>query len=123
MINYGKHTLGKSDYYSVAKSLRGEHLTTGLTIKKFETELIKKFGGKYCTVVNNGTSALFVVGKALGWKKGDRILTTPLSFLATANCIVNNNAIPDFVDIETKTFTIDPNRIEDKVKKKELKLL
>ncbi len=123
MINYGRHTLNKSDYLSVIKSLKSQYLTTGPYIKKFEKELTKKFGGKYCTVVNNGTSALYILGKALGWKKNDRILTTPISFIATANCIVNNNATPDFVDIDDKTFTIDPNKVEDKVKKKKIKAL
>ena len=64
MINYGRHTLNKSDYLSVIKSLKSQYLTTGPYIKKFEKELTKKFGGKYCTVVNNGTSALYILGKA-----------------------------------------------------------
>ena len=121
MINYGKQTLKEDDLNSVIKTLKSTLLTSGPTINKFEKELIKKFGGKFCSVVNNGTSALYILGKALGWKKGDKIITTPLSFLATANCIVNNNARPVFVDIENDTFTLDPEKLEDQLRKKHFK--
>ena len=121
MINYGKQTITKIDKKSVLEALKSDYLTTGPKVKEFENKLIKKFGGKYCCVVNNGTSALLIVGKVLGWKKGDKIITTPLSFLATANCIVQNNATPVFVDVENKTFTIDPQKLEDKLKKRHYK--
>ena len=121
MINYGKQTLKEDDLNSVIKTLKSTLLTSGPTINKFEKELIKKFGGKFCSAVNNGTSALYILGKALGWKKGDKIITTPLSFLATANCIVNNNARPVFVDIENDTFTLDPEKLEDQLRKKHFK--
>ena len=99
MINYGKQTITEIDKLSVLKALKSDFLTSGPKIQEFEKKLLNKFGGKYCSVVNNGTSALYIVGKALGWKKGDRVITTPMSFLATANCIVHNNAQPVFVDI------------------------
>ena len=118
MINYGKQTLKDNDFKAVIKTLRSDFLTSGPNVDKFEKNLIKKFGGKFCSVVNNGTSALNIVGKALGWKKNDKIITTPLSFLATANCIVNNNAIPVFSDVENESFTIDPEKLEDKLRKK-----
>ena len=114
MINYGKQTLNDNDLKAVIKTLRSNFLTSGPKVIKFEKELIKKFGGKFCSVVNNGTSALNILGKALGWKKDDQIITTPLSFLATANCIVNNNATPVFTDVENESFTIDPEKLEDK---------
>ena len=118
MINYGKQTLEPSDFKSVLNTLKTPFLTSGPKVKQFEKELLNKFGGNFCSVVNNGTAALYILGKALGWKKGDNIITTPLSFLATANCITNNNANPDFADIENETFTIDPQKLEDKLKKK-----
>ena len=121
MISYGKQTLTDKDFKSVIKTLKSPFLTSGPLVGKFENELIKKFGGKFCSVVNNGTSALYILGKALGWKKGDCIATTPLTFLATANCIVNNNAKPEFIDIENETFTIDPQKLEDRLKKKYFK--
>ena len=121
MISYGKQTLTDEDFKSVIKTLRTPFLTSGPVVDKFEKELLKKFCGNFCSVVNNGSSALYILGKALGWKNGDCVATTPLTFLATANCIVNNNAKPEFIDIEKETFTIDPQKLEDKLKKKYLK--
>ena len=121
MINYGKQTLEEDDLQAVVKTLRDNFLTSGPKVDKFERELIKKFGGKFCSVVNNGTSALNIIGKALGWKKDDKVITTPLSFLATANCIVNNNATPVFTDVENEYFTIDPEKLEDKLRKNSCK--
>jgi len=121
MINYGKQTLKDNDIKAVIKTLKNDFLTSGPKVEKFEKELIKKFGGKFCSAVNNGTSALNIIGKALGWKKNDNIVTTPLSFLATANCIVNNNATPIFSDVENENLTIDPEKLEDKLRKKNVK--
>ncbi len=121
MINYGKQTLNENDIKSVVKILKTPFLTSGPNIEKFEKELINKFGGKFCSVVNNGSSALYILGKSLGWKKGDCIITTPITFLATANCIVNNNAKPEFIDINNETYTIDPQRLEDRLKRKSFK--
>ena len=123
MINYGKHTILKRDIEEVTKVLKSDHLTTGPTIEKFEHSLINKFGGKYCVVLSNGSAALFLLGKALNWSKGDHIGTTPISFIATANCIVNNNASPEFVDIDPKTYTIDPNKLEEKLNKYNYRLI
>ena len=117
MINYGKQTIDKSDINSVIKVLKSDFLTTGPEINKFEKQLNLKFGSKYSTVVNSGTSALFILGKALSWKSGDTIITSPLTFVATANCIINNDARVQFVDIDRETFTIDPNKLEEKLKK------
>ena len=72
-------------------------------------------------MLSNGTSALYLLGKALGWKKNDVVATTPISFLASSNCIVNNNATPLFTDIDKKNYLIDPNKLEDKLKKKKIK--
>ena len=122
MINYGKQTLKDNDIKAVIKTLKNDFLKSGPKVEKFEKELIKKFGGKFCSAVNNGTSALNIIGKALGWKKNDNIVTTPLSFLATANCIVNNNATPIFSDVENENLTIDPEKLEDKLRKKNVKV-
>ncbi len=121
MINYGKHQIDSNDIREVVKVLKSNFLTTGPKVREFEKKIIKKFGGQYCTVVNSGTSALYLLGKALNWKKNDLIATTPMTFLATANCIVNNSALPEFIDIEKKTFTIDPNKLEERLKKNKIK--
>jgi dTDP-4-amino-4,6-dideoxygalactose transaminase len=121
MISYGRHKIDSKDIKNVIKALKSDYLTSGPRVKEFENKLNKKFGGKFCTAVSNGTSALHLLGKALNWKKNDLIATTPISFIATSNCIVNNNASPVFIDIEKKTYTIDLDKLENKLKKKKFK--
>jgi len=116
MISYGKQSIDQSDIDAVIKVLKGDWLTQGPAVKKFESDLQNYFGGKHACVVSNGTAALHLVGLALGWKPGDIVLTTPLTFLATANSIVYSGATPDFVDIDVETYTIDPNLVEEKIK-------
>ncbi len=121
MINYGRQLIKQDDIKAVIKTLKSNFLTQGTKIAEFENRINFKFGGKHSCVLSNGTSALYLLGKALGWKKKDTIATTPISFLASSNCIVNNNATPLFIDIDKKTYLIDPNKLEDKLKKKKIK--
>jgi len=121
MINYGRQLIAKDDIEAVIKTLKSNYLTQGSKILEFERRLNNRFGGNYCCVLSSGTAALNLLGKALGWSKNDLIATTSISFLATSNCIVNNNATPLFIDIDNKTYSIDPNRLEDKLKKKKIK--
>ena len=116
MINYGKQHIDSDDIKAVIKVLRGDWITQGRQIEKFESALKFKFGAKFCKVLSNGTAALHLAGLALGWKKGDIILTTPISFLSTANCILYSGATPDFVDINNYSYNIDPNKLADKIK-------
>ena len=117
MIFYGRHYIDNEDVKAVTIALKSSKLTQGKYLKKFQNKLKKKFGAKYCSVVSNGTAALYLAGKALSWKKNDIILTTPNSFLATANCILYNNATPDFVDIDRKTYNISLDKLEEKINK------
>jgi len=116
MISYGKQSIDQSDIDAVVKVLKGDWLTQGPAVEDFEDDLKNYFGAKHACVVSNGTAALHLAGLALGWKPGDIVLTTPLTFLATANSIVYSAATPDFVDIDVETYTIDPNLVEEKVK-------
>ncbi len=116
MISYGRQFLDKKDLLSVSKVLRSGWLTQGPSIKKFENALKKKFGSKHCCVVTNGTAALHLVGLALNWKKGDIVIGSPLSFVASTNGIIYSGAKPDFVDIDKNTYTIDLNLLEKKIK-------
>ncbi len=122
IINYGSHNIDKKDIDLVSKALKSSLITQGQFVKKFEKDLSKKFKSKFCTVVSNGTAALFMIGKLLNWKKGDTILTTPVSFLATPNCIELCNAETKFIDIENKTNTIDPDQVENFLKKTKKKV-
>ena len=116
IINYGKQFLDNKDLSSVRKVLQSDYLTQGPKVDGFEKALLKKFGGKFCSVVSSGTAALHLLGLALGWKKNDIILTTPLTFAATSNCIVYTGAKPIFVDIDENTGTICPKNLEKKIK-------
>ena len=115
MINYGKHYLDSKDINEVIKVLKTDFITQGSKINEFENLLKKKFGAKFCTAVSSGTSALHLAGLALKWKEGDIVLTSPISFLASANCILYSNATPDFVDIDKSTYTLDPEKVEIKI--------
>ena len=117
MISYGRQYLDRSDINSVLKSLKNNLITQGPEIQKFENSLKNKFGSKFCCVVSSGTAALHLSGNALGWKKNDVILTSPIGFLASPNSAIYNGAKPDFVDIDLKTYNIDPKKIIKKIQK------
>jgi len=116
MISYGKQSIDQSNIDAVVDVLNGDWLTQGPAVETFENDLKNYFGAKNACAVANGTAALHLTGLALGWKTGDIIITSPITFLATANCIVYAGATPDFVDIDPLTYIIDPNLVEDKVK-------
>lgn len=96
--------------------MKTDWLTQGPKIPEFEKTLCDKFGAKYASALNSGTAALHLTGLALGWKKGDIVITSPITFLASANCAVYSGAIPDFVDINENYYTIDVEKLEDKLK-------
>jgi UDP-4-amino-4,6-dideoxy-N-acetyl-beta-L-altrosamine transaminase len=114
--SYGKQVIEKDDIRAVVGVLKSDWLTQGPKIPEFEKALCTKFGGEYASVVCNGTAALHLSGLALGWKSGDIVITSPITFLASANCILYSGAIPDFADIEEKYYTIDVNKLEEKLK-------
>ena len=116
MISYGKQSIDQSDIEAVVKVLKGDWLTQGPAVDAFENDLKHYFGANHACAVANGTAALHLIGLALGWQSEDVVITTPITFLATANCIVYSGATPDFVDIDPATYTIDPNQVEEKVK-------
>jgi UDP-4-amino-4,6-dideoxy-N-acetyl-beta-L-altrosamine transaminase len=116
IYSYGKQTIDEDDIQSVVDALKSDWLTQGPTIQKFEQALNEKFGGKYASAVANGTAGLHLIALASGWKKDDIVITSPITFLASANCAVYAGATPDFVDINEASYTIDPNELEWKLK-------
>ena len=115
LISYGKQFLDSSDISRVKKVLNSDFLTQGSEVEKFENKLKKKLNSKYCTVVSNGTAALHLLGIALGWNKDDIVITTPLSFIATSNCILYSGAKPVFVDVDIKTGNMCPYKLQKKI--------
>ena len=116
MISYGKQAIDQSDIDCVIEVLKTDWLTQGPAVELFENHLKTYFGSKHACVVSNGTAALHLVGLALGWQKDDIIITTPITFLSTANCILFSGSQPDFADIDHCSYTINPNSVEEKIK-------
>ena len=116
-IGYGKQSIRSDDIRSVIKSLKGDLITQGNQVSKFEIDLKKQFRSKFCTAVSSGTAALHLSGKALDWKKNDIIITSPITFLASANAIEYSGANTDLVDINKESYCIDPEKLESKLKK------
>jgi len=114
-IPYGKQSIDKDDIESVVETLKSDFLTTGPKVKEFEEAIASYCGAKYCVAVTNGTGALHLTSLVL-LKKGDRVLTTPNSFLATSNSILYIDAKPIFVDI-AKDGNIDLDLCEEELKK------
>ena len=121
IINYGKHHIDKKDINAAIKQLKSNSITQGKKINEFEKKLCNKINAKYCCVTSNGTASLHLIALALGWKKNDIIITTPLSFLATSNCIEYVGASTAFVDIDPKSYCIDPIKVENKIKELKVK--
>ena len=114
-IPYGKQSIDEDDINSVVEVLKSDFLTTGPKIKEFEDELCKYTNAKYCVAVANGTAALHLASLVL-LNKGDKVITTPNSFVATSNSILYVEAKPIFVDIK-EDGNIDLDLCEEELKK------
>lgn len=99
----------------VVSVLKSGIIAQGPKVKKFEEEFSKYCNVKYCAAVNSGTAALHSALYAAGIKNGDEVITTPFTFVASANSIFMVGAKPVFVDIDENTFNIDPEKIEEKL--------
>lgn len=116
-IPYGKQFIDKSDKDAVLKVLESDYLTQGPAVVEFEKNYSEYCGSKYAVAVANGTAALHLSVKALGLKKGDKVITTPITFAASANCVKYLEGDVLFADIDPKTYLIDFNKIEDLIKR------
>jgi len=115
-IPYGCQSISAEDIDSVVEVLRSEFITQGPVVKNFENTVVSQCGSKYAIAYNSATSALFASCKALELGPGDEIWTSPISFVASANCGLYCGAKVDFVDIDSRTYNIDPNLLEEKLK-------
>jgi dTDP-4-amino-4,6-dideoxygalactose transaminase len=100
---------------AIDRVLESGHFIMGADVKEFEQEVAAYLGVKHAIAVNSGTDALIIGLRALGIRPGDEIITTPFSFFATAESISNVGATPIFVDIDPRTFNLNPAKIEEKI--------
>ena len=110
--------VGWREIYSVSKVLRSRSLAQGPRVLEFENNFSSLVGERECVAVNSGTSALHVALLSLGIGKGDEVIVPSFTFAATANSVALTGAKPVFVDIDPKTYNIDPSKIESAVSKK-----
>jgi UDP-4-amino-4,6-dideoxy-N-acetyl-beta-L-altrosamine transaminase len=112
MIPYGKQNITEKDIQAVAKALTGDFLTQGPTILEFEKAFANYIGCNYTVALSNGTAALHLSALALGVKEGDKVITTPITFAASANCIRYCGGEVVFSDIDSETYLLDINKVE-----------
>ncbi len=110
-LSYGRQYIDEEDIQAVADTLRSDYLTCGPRITQLEEKLCEVTGAKYCVAVSNGTAALHIAAIAAGIKEGDEVITTPITFAASANCALYCGARPVFADINPDTYNIDPASI------------
>lgn len=115
MIPYGMQDVSDEDIAAVVAVLKSPFLTQGPVVPAFETALTAYTGAKYGVAVNSATSALHIACLALGLKTGDLLWTSPITFVASANCALYCGARVDFVDIDPKTFNISVAELEAKL--------
>ena len=111
------HELDDDDIQSVLTVLKNGPITQGQTTEEFGQALADYSGAKYGVAVSNGTAALHLSVTSLGIGPGDEVITTPMTFCATANAVLYQGADVKFVDIDEKTLNIDPDLIEEKITK------
>jgi len=118
MIPYGHQYIDKNDINEVVKVLCSDWLTQGPKVLEFEKKLARYCGSKYAVAVSNGTSALHLAYLVAGLSKGDEVITTPNTFVATTNMMLAVGAKPVFCDIRSDTYNIDESKIEKLITKK-----
>ncbi len=111
-IFYGHQYIDEDDIQAVVEVLRSDYLTCGPKIKELEEKLCSLTGAKYAVVCSNGTAALHIAVLSAGVGDGDEVITTPITFAASANCALYCGARPVFVDIDPETYNIDPKKVE-----------
>ena len=116
MIYYGKQSVNETDIESVVKILRSDFLTQGPTIEQFEKSVAEYCGAKYAVAVTNATSALHIACLSAGLDSEASLWTSPITFVASANCGRYCGAAVDFVDIDEKTYNMSVKALEEKLK-------
>lgn len=114
-LNYSQQTIEDDDVSEVISVLKSGWLTTGPKVSEFEEVFSEYVGSEECVSLSSGTAALHAVMNAIQLKEGDEVIVPAMTFAATANSVVYQNAKPVFVDVDPETLLIDPNKIEAKI--------
>jgi UDP-4-amino-4,6-dideoxy-N-acetyl-beta-L-altrosamine transaminase len=114
-LPYGIHWLDEEEIKEVISALKSNWITTGPKMRVFEENFKHYIGSKYAIAVNSGTAALHVSTSSIDINPGDEVITTPLTFVASANCVVYRGGTPIFADIKKDTYNIDPEKIKEKI--------
>lgn len=117
-IPYGRQWLDKDDINAVVKVLKSDLITQGPKIKEFEEKVASYCGAKYAVATSSGTAALHIATLTAGIGEGDEVITSPITFVASANCVLYCGGRPVFADIQPDTINIDPEEIEKKITRK-----
>lgn len=114
-IHYGSQHIDDEEINRVIEVLKSDFLSSGPRIKEFEERILTLTGAKYCAAVANGTAALHLAVKALDLPGGKKGITSPITFVASANSFVYNGLEPDFADIDPRTYCMDPVELEKRI--------
>jgi UDP-4-amino-4,6-dideoxy-N-acetyl-beta-L-altrosamine transaminase len=114
-IPYGRQNINKEDIQAVVEVLKSDFITQGPVVPAFETTVASYCGAQHSVAVNSGTSALHIACLALGVGKGDVVWTTPITFVASANCALYCGAQVDFVDIDSRTYNLSVEQLAEKL--------
>jgi perosamine synthetase len=115
MIPYGRQWIDEDDIAAVCAVLRSDYLTTGPKVEEFERTVADYVGAQYGVAVSSGTAALHAAMFALGIGPGDEVIVPPITFAATANCVVFQGGTPIFADVEPETLLLDPEKVEKRI--------
>jgi perosamine synthetase len=113
-LSYGRHFLDEDDINAVTDVLRHGWLTQGPKIAELEAAIAQYVGAEYAVAVSSGTAALHIAAMAAGLGKGDKVVTSPNTFVASANCALYVGATPEFADIDTVTLNLDPVKLQQR---------
>lgn len=112
LVGYGHQDVNEDDIAAVEAVLRSDYLTCGPAVGRFQEALASVTGARYVTAVANGTAALHVACLAAGIGPGDEVIVSPITFAASANCVLYCGGTPVFADIDAETWNVDPTAIE-----------
>jgi perosamine synthetase len=115
LLPYGRQSIGEDDLQAVVDVLRSDWLTTGPKVGEFEEAFAARVGAKHAVSFSSGTAALHGAAFAAGLEAGDEAITSPMTFAATANCVLYQGANPVFADVSPDTLNLDPEKVAERI--------